>query len=148
MNAIQEPFGNPFKTLGFEHYRVAISSRIREVRENLGWILERSRFHLEGTKGRQVDLSAPVFDSSVNRRTSTLWAGRFQHRYHPLQTTGCCPALRESQREDAIAASALGKRKKPEPRESLHGQGGKCIDLDETPSDTTNCCAIPVNHSA
>jgi hypothetical protein len=47
---MQAPIGKPFKTLGFAHYRVAMFSRIREVRENLGWILEGSEARLEGVE--------------------------------------------------------------------------------------------------
>jgi len=35
---MQAPICKSIKTLGFADHRAAISSRIREVRENLGWL--------------------------------------------------------------------------------------------------------------
>ena len=39
---MQAPIVNPFKTRGITNHRVAISSRIREIRENLLWFFEDS----------------------------------------------------------------------------------------------------------
>ena len=43
IKAIQAPIRKPFKTQGFTRRRTSISSRIREVRENLYWILEEAQ---------------------------------------------------------------------------------------------------------
>ena len=40
IRAIRTPIDKPLKTHGFARPRAAIPSRIREVRENLGWIPE------------------------------------------------------------------------------------------------------------
>jgi hypothetical protein len=50
LNAMQPPIGKPIKTLGLTRHRIAVSSRIREVRENLSWILERWALELEALK--------------------------------------------------------------------------------------------------
>jgi hypothetical protein len=41
---MQVPMSKPFKALGPVNHRVAISSRIREIRENLYWILKGTPF--------------------------------------------------------------------------------------------------------
>ena len=63
VSAMQAPIGKPCKTLGLAHHRVEISSRIREVRENLCWILEGSALQLEGLEVILVIFIGLIFGS-------------------------------------------------------------------------------------
>ena len=72
---MQSPIGKPFKTHGLAHCRVAISSRIREVRENLAWILEGTALQLEGLQAIPMKVMRWLWTGAGNRRIP-LGAGR------------------------------------------------------------------------
>ena len=70
--------GKSIKTLWLAHHSVALSSRIREVRENLPWILERSARELEVLKRCLSMFIDRIFDSRVDGGIPSLAAAPVQ----------------------------------------------------------------------
>src|SRR5271169_3910027 len=91
-----------FKTLAFVHHRVAISSRIREVRENSRWSLSRNHALYSVLKlylSICIDL---IFDSRVEGGIPSLAAAPDGPDTRPLVSARAAPIILRSSIADLL----------------------------------------------
>ena len=105
---MQAPIGKPFKTFGLANHRVAVSSRIREVRENLSWILEPWALELEALKRYLSMFIDRIFDSRVDGGMPSLAAAPEGPETRPLVSAKAAPTLSRSSIENLLKGACAG----------------------------------------
>jgi hypothetical protein len=120
LNAMQAPIGKPIETLGLTRHRVAVSSRIREVRENLSWILERWALEREALKRYLSIFIERIFDSSVEGGMPSLAAAPKGPETRPLVSVSAAQIISRSSIEDLLeTAGAAGSNWRDSRRSQL-----------------------------